>query len=1059
MPDRLITNNEKNTLRQRLDEYLPHANAVDILVGYFYTHGFHYIQEAFQNAEKIRILVGMAAQKNIGKAYNYGEQLALDEFSDSQVAEMAAENSLGQLRKSSQEKTEFDGLWRLIEMAKSGQLEIRAYRKQPLHAKMYVMHTPNQMVQGGVVTGSSNLTKNGLEANLEINVFLSDTDDYREATNVFEGLWQDSVDISEILAEKVENESWLKPATPQEIFYRAAYEYVGGSQNLINAIEEDEQDIGGFKQLTYQQDAVNQAVDILKKYNGVFLADVVGLGKTYIAAMLLRRLRNLNQRGGALVIAPPALMDEWKHATDTLSNGGVFVRSRGDIKNIRDELVHRRLKDANITTVVIDESHKFRNVMSEQYSDIQEICQNKQVIMLSATPQTKSIEDLRAQISLFARNEDFIDLLEGKTVQRFFDDLRKETDSSKKAAAIDPLLRNIMIRRTRREIQDAYQDDLRGQDINFPKALDPELVSYQFSTKESGLLTEAEQKLEKLKLARFKPHAYIKEESLEDQTLDDLKRAGQQLSGINRILTFKRLESSVEAARNTLQRQLEVNQSFIKQAHQTKTMPFGIDNKTLIASLDDVVEDEYENGDTLPLKTNENYSLEKFKAEELFNDIEADIEVLKEIISILQPITPEKDGKLRELLNLLRNDLSDTKVLIFSESFETCKYLKEQLQHKLGEEVGLGHGGLTKSEYEQLKKRFAPKANDGERQNSTSLRLLVATDSFSEGVNLQDANCVVNYDLPWNPIKIIQRVGRVNRIGSNHEEVHSYNFFPGSEIDEHLRHNQKGTLKERVQQRISDFHAIIGDDTKHLSSQEEPEPRQYFRIVSKSADDIDGEKRQYSYSELIKMLRRLRQEDPNLYERIQSLPTRAWTARNHEQRSLVALAKRAKHLDFYEIDVSNMYLQRLDAETAFSRLDAGADEQAIFSQPPQEFGQALQHCESAFSETNQQKVTYSKITPTSYKGKIISKIKEVYVPSLPEDTRTTLNAYLYGFQTEQFENRGKQKEVKRALNNTQTAAEVAETLQRLLLYPYSQSVERQHYTKPEVLLSCLFWNN
>jgi len=1065
MNDKFITNRDGNTLKDRLTQYLPSTRSLDALVGYFYAQGFHVIKDEFSNVNKIRILVGMAADESIIRSVADGQLQILDELSDKQIEDAAVTQIINLTEESKQSVKDFEGLNAISEFVKSGKLQVKAYRKQQLHAKLYVLHTPDSgIVNGAVITGSSNLTKNGLVNNLEINVVLTDNNDFESAKEIFEELWKDSVDISELLVEKILNDTWLKPVDPAAIFYRSVFEYIGGSKAILEPDDDEVESVRSkFKKLKYQDDAARQAVDIIRKYNGVFLSDVVGLGKTIMGALVLRRMRNIGLRSTAIVICAPGLIKEWQDWTSDIGGGSIRVYSNGDLPKILHAIREGDLKENTVDTILIDESHNFKNASSDTYGILQEITNKKKVILLSATPQTKSTWDIPNQLNLFADATDFIDVMEGKSIKVFFDEVDKLPTTHEKAIKLDALIRAVMIRRTRSEIIDFYNEDITKQGLTFPSAADPVVIPYDLDTERHGLLSEVEHLIGQLKLPRFQPMAFIQDDFLGDKTLEDLSRGGEQLKAINRILIFKRLESSIYAVRKTLKRQLEVNIQFLKIAKTTGILPFGIENTRIInADIDWLLDSSENDEDNIASELNQNYKTNKFMYVDLEEEIQSDNKVLNELLELLKPITPDKDRKLQYLINQLNSELRDQKVLIFSESKETAEYLHNELSKALSEEVGLAHGQIKVGEYEELKKRFSPDSNNGLPRGKKDLRLLVATDTFSEGVNLQDANRVINYDIPWNPIRIIQRVGRVNRVGSTHKIAYSYNYFPSDELDEHIGSKSEfaETLKKRVKRRIDEFQAIIGDDTKHLSPDEQPEPRKFFKIITESTDNLDANQSKYSFSELLSLLRKLRQEDPEYYDYVTNVvPRRAWTSRinNDGKNEVVVVAKRNKHIVFYKTSPKDEPTV-LSPTQAFVKLDAKRTEKNVLQRPPYTFSDSLIACENIFEQASRVDIINRKITSASYEGKLKGLINEYFLPSLNSTTREILNQYKTALNKEQIRNRKAIKETYISAKGVSNAAELAEVLtNKLPLSEYStNNLETIVHVKPEILLSCLF---
>jgi len=1062
----LIVNRNQDNLKKRLDEYLPFTKALDVLVGYFYAQGFHVIKDNFFKTDKIRILVGMGADETVINDVKEGQQELLN-LSDKEVAVTAVDQITADTIKSSQSVKDFESLDTIRDYVKSGKLQVHAYRKQQLHAKLYILHTQG-IINGAIITGSSNLTQAGLETNLELNVLLTDEDEYITAKELFNELWDDAVDISELLVEKIISDTWLEPVDPAAIFYRAAYEYIGGSKAILEP--DDDNVISGrttFKKLKYQDDAARQAVDIIRQFKGVFLADVVGLGKTVMGALVLRSMRNLGMRKTAIVICAPGLIKEWQDWTSDIGGGSIRVYSSGDLPKILYDIREGALKDNLVNTVLIDESHNFRNASSDTYSVLQNITNNKNVILLSATPQSKSTWDISSQLNLFADPADFVDVMEGKSFKVFFDEIDKLNTAQEKAHKLDALMRSVMIRRTRSEILKHYQDDILKQGLTFPTAADPEVILYDLAIGVNNLLPRVEELIGKLKLPRFQPREFIKDEFLSDPMLKDLSKGGQQLRAINRILIFKRLESSVYAVRKTLIRQLEVNKHFMHEAKTSGVLPFGVDNKKLISiDIEWLLDDDENYEKLLTNHINPEYKVEKFNYSDLEKQLQEDNLILEELLNILNKITPTLDNKLQKLINQVSTTLSEEKTLIFTESKETAEYLQDNLNRALSEEVGLAHGLLNVGEYEDLKKRFSPDSNGGLPKNKKSLRVLVSTDTFSEGVNLQDANHVINYDIPWNPIRIIQRVGRVNRVGSRHKIAYSYNYFPTDELDEHIGSRQEftETLLRRVRRRIDEYQAIIGDDSKHLSPDEQPEPHKLFKIITKSVDNIEADDPEYGFSELLAILRELREKDPEYYDYVvERVPKKAWTARVNTPLTadeVVVVAKRNKHVVFYEASKNSVEAITITPTTAFKKLYAKKTERPTLKRPLPQLSEALALCEKSFSVSSASDIEHRRITSASFEGRLKSLLNKHYLPTLPKDLIAIINQYKDALDRELIRNRRAIKRAYETANKARNAAELVEILNsELPLEEYAQTNGNNiKFVKPEILLSCLYKN-
>ena len=513
-----FTNEPERDLYSRFSKILKsNTQFFDVLVGYFRTSGFFKMYEAMESVEKIRILVGLNVDKytvkiidkaNAELAYEAPTtKEAKDAFSDSIENEFAQSETTAEIEQ---------GVRTFIEWLKNGKLEMRIYVDAPIHAKVYIMRKDMDKVPdsyGSVITGSSNFSEAGLQNNLEFNVELKDSRDVQFALEKFEELWAKGVPITQDYIEAVEKKTWLRnDITPYEIYLKTLYEFFKEEINSDKDLLADDLLPDGYMKLQYQIDAVVQAKKILETYNGVFISDVVGLGKTYICAMLAKSL----MKGRKLVICPPVLVDYWK---DVLLEFDVAaeVESLGKLESILEKGVDR------YKYVFIDEAHRFRNQGTEGFSNLHKICYGKKVVLISATPINNYSSDIENQIYLFQpkHNSNIIGV---KNLENFFRDLRSKEKKFTKGSQMyldqvranseeirDKILRHIMIRRTRSEIMEYYADDLKKQGLTFPKLGTPEPIAYVFDEDTNTVFNETVEVIKNFKYSRDKPLGYVKD--------------------------------------------------------------------------------------------------------------------------------------------------------------------------------------------------------------------------------------------------------------------------------------------------------------------------------------------------------------------------------------------------------------------------------------------------------------------------------------------------------------------------------------------------------------------
>ncbi len=458
-----ITNEPGKTLRDRFGVLLgDDTRFFDCLVGYFYISGFYLLYPALTEVEKIRILVGLQTDRTayelIQRAVAQGE-LGLQ--SHAVAKEQLSNDVLSELERSPDSADIETGVHKFVEWIRSGKLEIKAYPSDNLHAKVYIMtFHDGDRDKGRVITGSSNLTQAGLQVNLEFNVELKNRSDYDYAISKFNELWAVAVDVSKPYEDTIVNRSQYAQFTPYELYLKFLYEYFRNELNRPSELD-DVFVPAGFKKLKYQEEAVLNARRVLDEYGGAFLSDVVGLGKTYMSALLAQQLD-----GRHLVIAPPQLLDKDKRGSWPNVFSDFQVRQT-DFESIGklDSLLQRDV--SKYTNVFIDESHRFRTETTQSYEALAQICRGKRVILVSATPLNNTPRDILSQVKLF-QNGKASTIPNLRNLEAFFAGLERklngldrqrdrelyfQTVQANAKATREKVLRFLMIRRTRTEIQ------------------------------------------------------------------------------------------------------------------------------------------------------------------------------------------------------------------------------------------------------------------------------------------------------------------------------------------------------------------------------------------------------------------------------------------------------------------------------------------------------------------------------------------------------------------------------------------------------------------------------
>ncbi len=926
-----FTNEENATLLNRFEKILKGVKTLDILVGYFRASGFNLMEQPLAKCEKIRILVGIDVDKEVNDWFRKAkQQSAIDFETDEKTREIALQKILKGINNEDEFSQEgYESVHKFIQYISENRLEIRAYKKGKIHAKVYVVKYDEETgtEYGKVITGSSNFSYSGLVGNREFNVELKNRADVDFASEQFEDLWKDGVDISEDFVTLIKTETWLRDdITPYELYLQMLSEYF--KDKLDDDKEKWKGVPDGYFELRYQKDAVIEAERNLEKYGGTFLSDVVGLGKTYIAAMLAKRIGGRN-----LVICPPVLIENWQTVLREFGVGNVQVKSRGMLEKIVEE-------DEAFDNVFIDESHYFRNQKTRSYALVDRIVAGANVICISATPQNNYPADLESQIYLFQNKKD--SNIEGiRDLEIFFNSIRVEyNEASKKDKENDTniyttkvirknsklireqLLSKIMVRRTRKEIKKHYKDDFKQQGLSFPDITEPVRAFYKFDEELEKLFTENLQFISDFEFARYTPVKYLKEGvdvfSKEDLQIQQVSQVN--LEGFMKTLLFKRLDSSFFAFFQTLSRFQSNYEDFIRMYEKegfvaiSKTVDIYdlLDNDNF-----EKIEQMVEEGRIIKYSKND---LKSEYMDILKNDLSLLIAFRKRWEGYLYPSgykQEEKfeiniDLKLEKIISLLKTEKRlQKKVVIFTEAGETADYLGRKLQEKFGEEVVYFTGASSNAKKESIQQNFNP---DSKIQKN-DLRILVTTDVLSEGVSLHRANALINYDITWNPTRILQRVGRINRVGAKFDEIFLYNFFPTSTAEDALG------LEKNAIAKIQYFHNLLGEDAKYLSNEEDLQSHELFDKIN-SKEYLEGETEEESEMKYLDIIRKIRDNDLELFKKIQKLPKRSSSARIYKNfaGSVITFFQKGALKRFYISGNNNKEMSFLEAVKVFSSL-------------------------------------------------------------------------------------------------------------------------------------------
>jgi superfamily II DNA or RNA helicase len=811
IPKEIIDNSEDNKLLTFLRDVLgEHKNGnCDIATAFFNIQAYALVKDDLKGLKRFRLLLGKAPE--IESELTLGGELLKAVREEIEGFDLRKDNEL--LIKD------------FILFLKKDNVGVRLFDKF-LHGKTYILDNL-------IVIGSSNFTAAGLTRYGELNsVSLKSQAEYTRR-EWFEKFWTESRDFKKELIEILENSRYgTKEYLPYEVYIKALYEL---QKDDIKAEKKREQKTGlpptKVNLAEFQEDAIPRIESRLKKYRSILVADSVGLGKTWIAKKVLE-LIGYYERKCILVICPAQLREMWKGELKKI-NIPENIMSQEELaqEDFLDKARHcvgGKLEDVSL--IVIDESHNFRNPLSNRWENfftlmndhISKKGERPYILFLTATPINNTIWDLYWQIMLLVSmdrrafiKENIGDLFE------FFKDVDRREDP----ALLNDLLNEISIRRTRDYIIKNYPEayiEINGEKrkIEFPER-ELDNIGYELDKTYRGMYKWISDIItEKLSMAYYRLLTYKKEEKLTPEEQLALGRM-MALEGIFRTILLKRLESSIQAFRMSITNHIKFLNDLKKHMLQGKLLTKQSFNKYVMGA-DEELEDF--------VQELERFYLSDYRKDELFKDIDKDIEYLNAILDKIKDITPDQDAKLKVLEERLLSLSKRGQIIVFTYYADTLDYIYESISKtkqfsslKIAKISG-ETGAMTR---ERIVKEFLDKKVD----------ILMSTDVLSEGMNLQSAQMVINYDLHWNPTRMIQRAGRIDRIGSPYKKIFVYNFFPENELEELLR------LVQILQNKIINIDKSVGLDQTILGEEIHPKVfgiiRRIIRKDSKVIEELE----------------------------------------------------------------------------------------------------------------------------------------------------------------------------------------------------------------------------
>ena len=911
-----------------LEEWAGIARAFDIATGYFEIGALLALEGKWQALENIRILMGAETTQRTRKAILEAVRKRALERLDGSIEEDKGSNPF------------LHGVPAILDALRSGQIECRIYDKDKFHAKAYITHAKLEVVGAQALVGSSNFTRPGLTKNVELNVQIQSAREVAQLQEWFEAHWVEASEVTDDVIETISRHTHLY--TPFDVYAKALQEFFRGHE--LTATEWDETRSRMFPRLDrYQQEAYWALMKIARQHGGAFLCDGVGLGKTFVGLMLIERLI-LHDGKRVVLFAPKAAKEgvwephlrEWLPHIGGVAGGADFsnlaVFSHTDLGRKGDfpERFQRITELADV--VLIDEAHHFRNpgrrgddeTEPSRYYRLFDLLDNqerpKTVFMLTATPINNRLSDFRHMAELFTRREEdyFARTLGVNNLRAHFNQMEKslrdrvgqtvpdfgeQMGEAQDILFTDEIFRQLVVQRSRSYARESQVRE-HGKAAAFPVREDPRVAEYSIRKTYGRLLDLFEKAFQRknplFSLPMYYPLHWYKGP---DASIDRWEEGRQeQVVGLIRTQFLKRFESSVAAFELSCDRLLQKLLAFLEVHSETEAEKKRLERwKTRHAEALGIAkqrqlelwgdeEEESDDEDILPqemLDAVERLDRDEYEVEEMLSESFQDLDQIMQFLEEVKKFEPRHDDKLQKLIRLLKSKaLADQKVLIFTEFADTARYLKKRL-----DEAGITGveqvDSATKRNRADVIQRFSPYYNglsspELAKQGRPEIRVLISTDVLSEGLNLQDASRMMNYDIHWNPVRLMQRIGRVDRrmnpavedqlladhpeIAASRGKVWFWNFLPPEELNEIL------TLYTRVTQKTLLISKTLGIEGRKLLT-----PEDDYDALKEFNQAYEGTRTAVENMHL--EFQALIQSDPELEARLNGLPGAIFSGR------------------------------------------------------------------------------------------------------------------------------------------------------------------------------------
>jgi superfamily II DNA or RNA helicase len=935
-----IYDNIEQPILPELQHYLKQAYRADFCVGYFNLRGWRQIDadiDRFEGSEgqACRLLVGMyrLPKEELRQALAIGvEPERIDQGQAIRLQTLMAQEFRQQLTYGAPSAADEEGLQRLRSQLLAHKLQVKLFLRHPLHAKLYLIYRRDRATPIISYVGSSNLTLSGLRSQGELNVEVVDRDDTSKLEQWFEERWDDRfcLDITEQLAEIID-ESWAgRSLKPYFVYLKMAYHLSQEARDGLSQYRAP----ASFGLLPFQEAAVQIAAHHVSKRNGVIIGDVVGLGKTLVGTAIAH-LCEEDYGTSTLIICPKNLEKMWQGYIDRYGLRGKVVPISRAIQELPNVPARFRLVLIDESHNLRNKEGKRYQAIKDYIEQSGSRC-----ILLTATPYNKTYLDLSAQLQLFLRPDADLGIKPEAYIRSIGGEMqfrrRHSTSPVRSLLAFEQspepedwqqLMSRYMVRRTRSFIKNTYarQDGERyylefadGRRSYFPIRR-PQTVRFIIGEPQSDpyarlYADRVVDIINALNLPRYGLGLYIAPlpspvaSAEEDQLLANLSHAGQRLMGFCRTNLFKRLESSGAAFIQSLERHILRNYVYLHAIAHDLPLPIGTQDAALLDEVgndedeDSLLSQDWESSDETTEAVDEedidpqqNFAQRAAEIYRLYQDqyprrfkwiranlfrpelqqhLQQDATALIGILQLAGNWNPSSDAKLEALVELLQHQHPTDKVLIFTQFADTARYLARALEDQGIQQVGLATG--QSADPTALAWRFSPISNEKPMPAAEQLRVLVATDVLSEGQNLQDCAIILNYDLPWAIIRLIQRAGRVDRIGQQAGEILCYSFLPAEGVERLIN------LRGRLRDRLNENQEVVGTDEAFFEDEQARE--MLLNLYNERSGVLDeAEKGDVDLtSEALQIWQSAIDANPVLKGMIEKLPDVVYSTRDHE---------------------------------------------------------------------------------------------------------------------------------------------------------------------------------